>query len=84
MGGTGAQGVFSGGPTRGVSSSRLQQRFFVDFTPHVEESLHKSFKSRNLDRLDSWHLLEMVVDPDWEGKGKSYCRQVLYLVNMVE
>ncbi|KAK0470082.1 uncharacterized protein EV420DRAFT_1663136 [Desarmillaria tabescens] len=44
-------------------------RFFVNFTPHVEESLHKSFKSRNLDRLDSWHLLEMVVDPDWEGKG---------------
>ncbi|KAK0235606.1 hypothetical protein EDD85DRAFT_771483 [Armillaria nabsnona] len=55
-------------------------RFFVDFTPHVEESLHKSFKSRNLDRLNSWHLLEMVVDPDWEGKGKSYCRQMLLLI----
>ncbi|KAK0193529.1 hypothetical protein F5146DRAFT_1031105 [Armillaria mellea] len=57
----GAQGGFSSG-----SNGR---RVFVDFTPHVEESLHKSFKSRNLDRLDSWHLLEIVVDPDWEGKG---------------
>ncbi|KAK0213916.1 hypothetical protein IW262DRAFT_1466479 [Armillaria fumosa] len=45
------------------------QVIFVDFIPHGEESLHKSFKSRNLDRLDAWHLLEMAVEPDWEGKG---------------
>ncbi|KAK0235600.1 hypothetical protein EDD85DRAFT_791071 [Armillaria nabsnona] len=44
--------------------------FSVDFTPHVEESLHKLFKSRNLDRLDSCHLPEMAVDPEWEGKGQ--------------
>ncbi|SJK99788.1 uncharacterized protein ARMOST_03099 [Armillaria ostoyae] len=60
---SGAFSVLMGWGVRGL------KRFFVDFTPHVEESLHKSFKSRNLDRLDSWHLLETVVDPDWEGKG---------------
>ncbi|KAK0495208.1 hypothetical protein EDD18DRAFT_1075988 [Armillaria luteobubalina] len=38
-------------------------QFFVDFIPHGEESLHKSFKCRNLDRLDSRHLLEVAVDP---------------------
>ncbi|SJK99783.1 uncharacterized protein ARMOST_03094 [Armillaria ostoyae] len=54
---------FDGMGVRGI------KRFFVDFTPHVEESLQKSFKSRNLDRLDSWHLLEMAVDPEWEGNG---------------
>ncbi len=69
MGGTGTQGGLSCGSNGGVSSTQLQQRFFVDFTPHVEELLHKSFKSRNLDRLDMWHLLEIAVDPEWEGKG---------------
>ncbi|PBL03947.1 hypothetical protein ARMGADRAFT_910758 [Armillaria gallica] len=54
---SGAFSVLMGWGVRGL------KRFFVDFTPHVEESLHKSFKSRNLDRLDSWHLLEIVVDP---------------------
>ncbi|KAJ3874584.1 hypothetical protein F5051DRAFT_462497 [Lentinula edodes] len=43
------------------------KRVFLDFTPAVEQSLKKGFHSRNLDRLDSWHLLEMVVDPEFEG-----------------
>lgn len=60
---SGAFSVLMGWRIRGL------KRVFIDFTPHVEESLHKSFKSRNLDRLDSWHLLEIAVDPDWEGKG---------------
>ncbi|KAJ3901399.1 hypothetical protein F5879DRAFT_992002 [Lentinula edodes] len=47
----------------------LHQRVFLDFTPAVERSLKKGFHSRNLDRLDSWHLLEMVVDPEFEGMG---------------
>ena len=26
-------------------------------------------KARSMDRLDSWHLLTIVVDPEYEGKG---------------
>lgn len=44
----------------------------MDFTPHVEDTLLKAYKARNIDRLDSWHLLEVVVDPDWQGKGSSF------------
>jgi len=45
------------------------KRVLLEFSPAVEKSVQKAFKSRNLDRLDSWHLLEMVVDPPYEGKG---------------
>ncbi len=34
----------------------------------------KSFKAHNMERLDSWHLLEIVVDPAHEGKGIVACR----------
>ncbi|KAK0472286.1 hypothetical protein IW261DRAFT_1508967 [Armillaria novae-zelandiae] len=61
----GAGSVAMGWGIRGL------KRLFVDFTPHVEDTLLKAFKARNLDRLDSWHLLEVVVDPDWQGKGLS-------------
>ncbi|KAK0234256.1 hypothetical protein IW262DRAFT_1452809 [Armillaria fumosa] len=47
------------------------KRIFLDFTPPVEKALLKAFKARNMDRLDSWHLLAIVVDPDWQGKGVS-------------
>ncbi|KAK0450579.1 uncharacterized protein EV420DRAFT_1646498 [Desarmillaria tabescens] len=47
------------------------KRFVLDFVPPVEKALSKAFKARNLDRLDSWYLLEIVVDPDWQGKGVS-------------
>ncbi|KAK0443856.1 hypothetical protein EV421DRAFT_1803749 [Armillaria borealis] len=46
-------------------------RLFVDFTPHVEDTLLKAHEARNLDCLDSWHFLGVVVDPDWQGKGMS-------------
>ncbi|KAG7441824.1 uncharacterized protein BT62DRAFT_907256 [Guyanagaster necrorhizus] len=47
------------------------KRLFVDFTPQVEKTLLRAYKARNLDRLDSWHLFEVAVDPDWQGKGMS-------------
>ncbi|KAK0490138.1 hypothetical protein EDD18DRAFT_1187056 [Armillaria luteobubalina] len=59
----GAWSVAMGWGIRGL------KRLFVDFTPHVEDTLLKAYKARNLNRLDSWHLLEVVVDPDWQGKG---------------
>ena len=40
-----------------------------EFGPAVEKTLEHAFKSRGLDRLDSWHLLELVTDPAHEGKG---------------
>lgn len=42
-----------------------------DFSPAVERTLEKAFKARGLDRLDSWHLFEMVVDPSHQGRGYS-------------
>ncbi|KAK7033657.1 hypothetical protein VNI00_012657 [Paramarasmius palmivorus] len=50
----------------GVSGCK---RVLNDFNPYVEATLDRAFKSRSLDRLDSWHLLEMGVDPPYEGKG---------------
>ncbi|EIM91636.1 uncharacterized protein STEHIDRAFT_128452 [Stereum hirsutum FP-91666 SS1] len=47
------------------------KRVLFDFSPAVEHSLNLAFGSRGLDRRDSWHLLEMVVDPPFEGKGIS-------------
>ena len=46
------------------------QRVLVDFSPAVERTLENAFQSRGKDRADSWHLLEMVVDPEYEGKGE--------------
>ena len=45
------------------------QRIARVFTPHVDAVLDSAFKSRHLDRQDSWHLLEIVTDPDEERKG---------------
>ena len=42
----------------------------LDFTPAVEHALETAFKARGLDRLDSWYLFEMVVDPNHQGKGQ--------------
>lgn len=47
------------------------QRVVIDLSSAVERSLHKGFKARNMDRLDSWHLLAVTVDPPYQGKGKS-------------
>ncbi|KAK0209274.1 hypothetical protein DFS33DRAFT_521711 [Desarmillaria ectypa] len=61
----GAWSVLKGWGIRGL------KRIFLDFTPPVEKAVSKAFKARSMDRLDSWHLLEIVVDPDWQGKGVS-------------
>ncbi|EJC99777.1 uncharacterized protein FOMMEDRAFT_58472, partial [Fomitiporia mediterranea MF3/22] len=45
------------------------KRLTVEFSPAVEHALEKTFKARQLDRLDSWHLLTIVVDPEHEGNG---------------
>ena len=42
----------------------------LDFTPAVEHALETAFKARGIDRLDSWYLFEMVVDPNHQGKGQ--------------
>lgn len=47
------------------------KRVLWDFSPAVERTLEKAFKARGLDRLDSWHLFEMVVDPSHQGRGYS-------------
>ncbi|RDX44026.1 hypothetical protein OH76DRAFT_1409523 [Lentinus brumalis] len=47
------------------------KRVLFEFSPAVEHSLEKSFKARGLERLDSWHLLTVVVDPDHQKKGYS-------------
>ncbi|KAI0749959.1 hypothetical protein C8Q80DRAFT_1314396 [Daedaleopsis nitida] len=54
-----------------VLRSGLLKRVLFDFTPAVERTLEKGFKARGLDRRDSWHLLEMVVDPRFQGCGLS-------------
>ncbi|KAK0479571.1 hypothetical protein IW261DRAFT_1336365 [Armillaria novae-zelandiae] len=61
----GAWSVLKGWGIRGF------KRIFLDFTPSVEKALSKAFKARSMDRLDSCHLLAIVVDPDWQGKGVS-------------
>ncbi|RDX42374.1 hypothetical protein OH76DRAFT_1362923 [Lentinus brumalis] len=47
------------------------KRVLFEFSPAVERSLEKSFKARGLERLESWHLLTVVVDPDHQKKGYS-------------
>ncbi|RPD54357.1 hypothetical protein L226DRAFT_616935 [Lentinus tigrinus ALCF2SS1-7] len=47
------------------------KRVLFDFSPAVERSLERSFKAHGHDRLDSWHLLEVVVDPNHQKKGYS-------------
>ncbi|KAI0044752.1 hypothetical protein FA95DRAFT_1496603 [Auriscalpium vulgare] len=44
-------------------------RLFLKYTPTIEKTLDKAFGARGVDRLDSWHLFEIAVDPDWEGQG---------------
>ncbi|KAL5513581.1 hypothetical protein ACEPAH_3980 [Sanghuangporus vaninii] len=44
------------------------KRVLIEFSPAVERTLENAFNSRRKSRMDSWHLLEMVVDPVYEGK----------------
>ncbi|KAG7451786.1 uncharacterized protein BT62DRAFT_999484 [Guyanagaster necrorhizus] len=56
---SGAGSLLSGRGFRGL------KRVFLDYTSPVEKTISKAFKGRNMDRLDSWHLMGIVVDPDW-------------------
>ncbi|KAI0706767.1 hypothetical protein C8T65DRAFT_727857 [Cerioporus squamosus] len=62
---SGVLNVLRGWGFRGV------KRVLFEFSPTVEHSLKKSFKARGLDRRDSWHLLQVVVDPNHQKKGFS-------------
>ncbi|KAF8508225.1 hypothetical protein JB92DRAFT_2954157 [Gautieria morchelliformis] len=56
----------------GISGFNRLARIFV---PNVDAVLKRAFDSRDLDSLDSWYLLEIVTDPDEQGKG--YCSMLM-------
>jgi hypothetical protein len=41
----------------------------IDYGPSVEKCLDEVFGARGLKWLDSWHLLVIAIDPEYEGKG---------------
>ncbi|EJF56518.1 hypothetical protein DICSQDRAFT_141221 [Dichomitus squalens LYAD-421 SS1] len=43
----------------------------IEFTPAVEKTLKREFKSRKVDRLDTWHVWAIAVDPEHQGAGYS-------------
>ncbi|KAI0060949.1 hypothetical protein BV25DRAFT_1806417 [Artomyces pyxidatus] len=45
------------------------KRLFLAYTPAVEKAVADAFAKRGRDRLDSWHLMEIGVDPAYEGQG---------------
>ncbi|PIL32212.1 hypothetical protein GSI_05457 [Ganoderma sinense ZZ0214-1] len=47
------------------------KRLLGDYTAAVERTLTKEFKARHLDRLDSWHLFEIAIEPSYQGSGYS-------------
>lgn len=47
------------------------QRFVFDFIPKAGEAEERTFDARGLNRLDAWHLLQIAVDPPYQGKGES-------------
>jgi len=47
------------------------KRIMFDFTPKADKLHDNAFAARGMKRLDSWHLLEIAIDPTCEGKG--YC-----------
>ncbi|GJJ16052.1 hypothetical protein Clacol_010331 [Clathrus columnatus] len=56
--------VFSGWGREGF------KRVLQNFSPAFKQSWEKGSKTgHSLDRLDSWHLLEMATDPPFEGRG---------------
>jgi len=46
------------------------QRFVFDFIPKAHEMERRAFDARGLDHLDAWHLLQVAVDPVYQGKGE--------------
>jgi len=47
------------------------KRFMFDFVPKAGEAEDRTFDARGLNRLDAWHLLQIAVDPPYQGKGYS-------------
>jgi len=45
------------------------KRTSLEFAPKAEKITDKVFAERGLKRLESWHLLEIAIDPTREGKG---------------
>ena len=56
----------------------LPQQRLVDFNPAVEKTLTREFKSRNMDRLDTWHAWAIAVDPGHQGFGRT---PLLYIIH---
>lgn len=50
---------------------RPVQRMIFDFLPKTDKAHDGAFDARGLSCLDMWHLLEVAVDPAYEGKGES-------------
>jgi len=47
------------------------QKTLFDFTPKTDKMHDRAFAARGMKRLDAWHLLEIAIDPAYEGKGES-------------
>ena len=45
------------------------QRLVGDYTSAMEQRFEIEFKARGLDRLDSWHIFAIAVDPPYQGLG---------------
>ena len=60
---------------------RCFQRALVDFSSAVEDSLDMSFKAHGQARRDSWHLVEIAINPEYEGKGDFIC---LYAITIFD
>ena len=66
-------------PRSGADSSILVQRMVFDFLPKVHKMFDEAFHARGLNCLDAWHLLQIGVDPAYQGKGGSHRLSALSL-----
>jgi len=65
--------IFRVSPWKSIRSWGLGvfKKTMFDFTPKADKMHDRAFAERGMKRLDSWHLLEIAIDPAYEGKG--YC-----------
>jgi len=42
-----------------------------DYTPKAYKIHDSAFAARGMKRLDSWRLLQIAIDPAYQGKGES-------------
>ena len=47
--------------------TECSQRLAGDYTSAMERRFETEFKARGLDRLDSWHIFAIAVDPPYQG-----------------